>query len=369
MPTSPEQPRALDVVRCSGDDCRTLGAARVRRAENREGGVNPSRAQRCKEDGASNLPLVARDWEGACCGESKSEDRPEVCYVWFGQTSQPFSMLGDAMKNKATQDASSTLESRSDSNSSLEQGDKSHAFSAAERDAVYQAIFSRRDVRGQFLPDPVPDEVLSRILTAAHHAPSVGFMQPWNFLLVRSPEVKHKVHAAFARANAEAATMFPDEKRQLYSQLKLEGILQAPLGICITCDRERTGPVVLGRTHMKTMDLYSSVCAVQNLWLAARAEGVGVGWVSIFHHDELQQALGIPQQITLIAYLCVGYVSHFHEKPELEKAAWLPRLPTEQLVFFEQWGQLEGGEKLQELLHKDQIQASQIAMRDTMSRV
>lgn len=242
-----------------------------------------------------------------------------------------------------------------------EQSHRAHAFSDAERDAVYKAIFTRRDVRSQFLPTAVPDEVLSRILTAAHFAPSVGFMQPWNFLLVRSMSVKQKVHAAFAKANAEAATMFPDEKRQLYSQLKLEGILQAPMGICITCDRERTGPVVLGRTHIKTMDVYSSVCAVQNLWLAARAEGLGVGWVSIFNQDELQAALGIPPHITPIAYLCVGYVSHFHEKPELEKVGWLSRLPTEQLVFHEQWGQPAEGGTLQELLRADQLEAQRIA--------
>ena len=115
-----------------------------------------------------------------------------------------------------------------------------------------------------------------------------------------------------AKAHAEAAGMFEGDKRSTYQKLKLEGIVESPVGICITCDRERTGPVVVGRTHMKTMDLYSSVCAVQNLWLAARAEGLGVGWVSIFHQADLQEALGIPKGITPIAYLCVGYVSHFH---------------------------------------------------------
>ncbi len=232
-----------------------------------------------------------------------------------------------------------------------------HAFTPEARDAVYHAIFSRRDVRGQFLPTPVPDEVLSRILTAAHHAPSVGFMQPWNFLVVRAQDAKRRVHDAFARAHAEAADMFQDEKRAMYQRLKLEGILEAPVGICITCDRERTGPVVLGRTHMKTMDLYSSVCAVQNLWLAARAEGLGVGWVSIFHQADLQQALAIPRNITPIAYLCVGYVSHFHDRPELETAGWLPRLPMEELVYFEQWGQRDDRQPLVEHLRRDQAAA------------
>jgi len=217
-------------------------------------------------------------------------------------------------------------------------------FSDADRAAVYSAIFNRRDVRGQFLPTPVPDEVLSRVLMAAHHAPSVGFMQPWNFLLVRSDAVKQGVHEIFTAANEEAARMFPDEKREIYSRLKLQGILDAPINLCITCDRSRSGPVVLGRTHMPTMDLYSSVCAVQNLWLAARAEGLGVGWVSIFHEKALQDALGIPHHIVPIAYLCIGYVSHFNDKPELEKAGWLPRLPIDQLVYFEQWGEMDFGQ-------------------------
>lgn len=236
-----------------------------------------------------------------------------------------------------------------------------HAFTAEARAAIYQTIFSRRDVRGQFLPKAVPDEVLSRIITAAHYAPSVGFMQPWNFLVVQSEAVKHRVHTAFAQAHAEAAEMFEGEKRATYQKLKLEGILESPVGICITCDRERTGPVVVGRTHMKTMDLYSSVCAVQNLWLAARAEGLGVGWVSIFNQAALQEALAIPKGITPIAYLCVGYVSHFYAKPELEAAGWLPRLPIEDLVFFEQWGQREEQQPLLRQLMIDQAAAQACA--------
>ena len=218
---------------------------------------------------------------------------------------------------------------------------QAHGFAEAERAAVYHAIFNRHDVRGQFLPDPVDDAMLARVLMAAHHAPSVGFMQPWNFLLARSPAVKQRVHDAFKAANDEAARMFPDEKREIYSKLKLQGILDAPLNLCITCDRSRSGPVVLGRTHMPTMDLYSSVCAVQNLWLAARAEGLGVGWVSIFHERALQDALAIPHHIVPIAYLCIGHVSHFNDRPELEKAGWLPRLPINELMYFEQWGEAD----------------------------
>jgi 5,6-dimethylbenzimidazole synthase len=206
-----------------------------------------------------------------------------------------------------------------------------------EREAVYKVIFNRRDVRGQFKPDPIPDEVLMRLLKAAHHAPSVGFMQPWDFVVVKDPAVKARVKAGFSKAHGEAAQMFEGEKQERYSQLKLEGITEAPIGICITCDRSRTGSVVIGRTANPEMDLYSSVCAVQNLWLAARAENLGVGWVSIIHHDDLRQALNIPDHIMPIAYLCVGYVSFFHDKPELEKAGWLPRTELESLIHYDQW--------------------------------
>lgn len=217
-------------------------------------------------------------------------------------------------------------------------------FNESERQGLYKTVFNRRDVRGQFKPDPIPDDVLSRILYAAHHAPSVGFMQPWNFVVVRSDEVKKRVHSAFVEANEQAANMFDAEKRDIYRSLKLEGILETPINICITCDRSRSGPVVIGRTAIKTMDLYSSACAVQNFWLAARAEGVGVGWVSIIKQKALQAALGMPSNIVPIAYLCVGYVSHFYDKPELETAGWLERETLEDLLYFDQWGNHKNSE-------------------------
>lgn len=210
-------------------------------------------------------------------------------------------------------------------------------FSPAERDAVYKCIFNRRDVRGQFLPDPIPDDVLARLLRAAHHAPSVGFMQPWDFIVVRDAAIKRTVRDAFQTAHLEAAEMFENERQQTYRALKLEGILEAPIGICITCDRSRSGPVVIGRTHQPEMDLYSAVCAVQNLWLAARAENIGVGWVSILRHDDLRDAFAIPPSIQPIAYLCVGYVSRFFPKPELETAGWLPRVPLTDVVWIDRW--------------------------------
>ncbi|MCF1707699.1 5,6-dimethylbenzimidazole synthase [Tabrizicola sp. J26] len=212
------------------------------------------------------------------------------------------------------------------------------AFSDVERAAVYRAIHTRRDVRSQFLPDPIAEEVLARLLLAAHHAPSVGFMQPWNFIVIRSARVKAGVRAAFARANDEAAAMFPDERRALYSALKLEGIVEAPINLCITCDRSRGGEVVLGRTHNRDMDLYSSVCAVQNLWLAARAEGIGVGWVSIFHEADIRGILGLPEGVVPVAYLCLGRVAELHSEPELQVRGWRQRLNLEDLVFDDKWG-------------------------------
>jgi len=215
-------------------------------------------------------------------------------------------------------------------------------ISKSDRIGLYKTILARRDVRAEFKPDPIPDHVLSRVLMAAHLAPSVGFMQPWNFVVIRSPQAKRKVHDAFLAANAEAAEMFDAGRRERYRRLKLEGIMEAPVNVCVTCDRDRAGPVVIGRTHIPIMDQYSAVCAVQNLWLAARAEGLGVGWVSILRQSALRGALGIPTTIIPIAYLCVGYVARFRQRPELEDAGWLPRLPLQDLVFFDRWGGEEG---------------------------
>jgi 5,6-dimethylbenzimidazole synthase len=215
--------------------------------------------------------------------------------------------------------------------------DTPHAFSESERAAVYRAIRERRDVR-RFRPDPVPEAILQRLLEAAAHAPSVGYMQPWNFLVIQSRDVRRLVHEAFREANAEAEALFPPERRDRYAALKLEGILDAALNLCITCDRGRFGPVVLGRTCQPDMDLYSSVCAVQNLWLAARAEGIGVGWVSIVKPDDLRRILRLPEGVVPVAYLCVGYTDGFASEPELKTSGWLPAIPLEELVFHDCWG-------------------------------
>ena len=211
-------------------------------------------------------------------------------------------------------------------------------FDAAARAAVYRAIETRRDVRNEFLPDSVPDDVLRRLLAAAHCAPSVGLSQPWSFILVRETATKAAVAKIFARRNAEAAEMFEGERPDDYRRLKLEGILTAPLNVCVVSDRTRGGPVVLGRTHQRDVDLYSTVCAVQNFWLAARAEGVGVGWVSIFAPDDLAPVFGLPDHVAVVAYLCVGYVDRLFCRPELEARRWAARTPLDEVVFDGRWG-------------------------------
>lgn len=220
---------------------------------------------------------------------------------------------------------------------------KAGAFSPDERAAIYRAIETRRDVRDQFLPTPLPDDVIGRLLAAAHSAPSVGFMQPWNFIVIRDAERRARASKAFQRANEEAALMFDGEAQDKYRSLKLEGIRKAPVSICVTCDPTRAGKVVLGRTHNPRMDAFSTVCAVQNLWLAARAEGVGVGWVSIFHDRDIRQVLGIPAHIEIIAWLCLGYVDTLYAEPELAVKGWRQRLPLEELVFADAWGVRPGG--------------------------
>lgn len=214
----------------------------------------------------------------------------------------------------------------------------SSAFSQPERDAVYRAIYERRDIRSEFLPAPVPDHVLGRVLAAAHHAPSVGFMQPWDFIVIRDQAVREAVHVCFREANAVAAKQYDGERSALYSRLKLAGIREAPLNICITCDHQREKGAGLGRQTDPATDLYSTVCAVQNLWLAARAESLGVGWVSILDFDRLRTVLRIPAHLTTVAYLCVGYVSRFPAEPELETHGWERRESLAKLIHFDRFG-------------------------------
>ncbi len=211
-------------------------------------------------------------------------------------------------------------------------------FSNEERNGLYKAIRSRRDIR-RFRPDPIPDDLLQRILVAGHQAPSVGFMQPWNFILISSQETRQRVKKNFEEKNQEqSAKVESVERAGLYRSLKLEGIMESPLNLAITCDHRRDAPFVLGRGPMPQTDEYSVCLAIQNMWLAARVEGIGLGWVSILDYDHVSQILGLPEGVKLIAYLCVGYPLEFTEKPMLETVGWKQREPIENVIYHEKWG-------------------------------
>lgn len=212
-------------------------------------------------------------------------------------------------------------------------------FSATERETIYRLIRSRRDIR-QFAPDPIPPETLLRILEAAHHAPSVGFMQPWNFILITSSRLRGQIKALFEETNTDEACQVQDDaKQQLYRSLKLEGLLESPLNIAVTCDRRRGSPFVLGRAPVPNTDVYSTCLAIQNMWLAARAEGIGIGWVSILDYGKVERLLRLPEGIQLIAYLCIGFPQEFRAQPMLEEVGWRSRLRLDGLIYRDVWGQ------------------------------
>jgi len=165
-------------------------------------------------------------------------------------------------------------------------------------------------------------------------------MQPWSFVVIRDSATKARVKALSTVQNERAATNYAGDRAHLYRSLKLEGIVEAPINLCVTCDRTRSGPHVLGRNTVIDTDLYSTCCAVQNLWLAARVEGIGVGWVSILDYDDLRPILGIPATVVPVAYLCIGYPREFLDEPELQQRGWATRLPLEQIVYEERWGAL-----------------------------
>jgi len=210
-------------------------------------------------------------------------------------------------------------------------------FSPEEKDGFYKAVFSRRDVRSHFTPEPIDEQVLTRILNAAHHAPSVGFSQPWNFILVKNTDTRKQVKDSFDKERIRSSALVEDPKRSKYLSLRLQGIMDCAVNICITYDPTKFGPFVIGRSSIPETGIYSVCCAIQNLWLAARAEGIGVGWVSILSNDDLKKILEIPDHVVPVAYLCLGHVSNFADKPDLESAGWLPRLGLKYVVFYEKW--------------------------------
>ncbi len=212
------------------------------------------------------------------------------------------------------------------------------AIAGADADALYRVVAGRRDVRNGFRPDPIADDALTRVLTAAHQAPSVGLSQPWDFIVLRDRAVREQVRALARRQQEVFAASLPGPRARAFRQLKVEAILDTPVNIVVTCDPTRGGRGVLGRHAQPQMAAYSTACAVQNLWLAARAEGLGVGWVSFFDERELAAALGLPAHLEVVAYLCLGQVTEFPPAPELVLSGWAQRRPLAWAVHEGQWG-------------------------------
>jgi len=228
-------------------------------------------------------------------------------------------------------------------------------FTKEEKKGFYKAIYSRRDVRSHFTPRPIEDEALSKILHAAHHAPSVGFSQPWNFILIKDIETKKKIKASFEEEKNRSSQLVEEPKKSKYLSFKLEGILESPVNLCVTYDPSKFGPFVIGRSSIPEAGLYSVCCAIQNLWLAARTEGIGLGWVSILSNETLKENLELPEHVVPVAYLCLGYVDDFAEKPDLETAGWLPRLDLKDVVYFEKWNdqQNESWQSIQKMIKEN----------------
>jgi 5,6-dimethylbenzimidazole synthase len=212
-------------------------------------------------------------------------------------------------------------------------------FSASEKDIFYNVVFSRRDVRKRFINKCVDDKTIYNILKAAHHAPSVGYSQPWNFILIKDKATRLKVKESFLKERLKGIDLLKEDKerQEQYHGLKLEGILESDLNICVTYDKERFAPFVIGRMTIEEAGVYSVCCAIQNLWLAARVEDIGVGWVSILDNLDLTTVLNLPSSVKPIAYLCLGHVEKFNDIPDLEEDKWLKRTNLSDVVFFEKW--------------------------------
>jgi len=209
-----------------------------------------------------------------------------------------------------------------------------HAFPAADRAAVYRVIGERRDMR-HFAAGSVPDDALARMLTAAHEAPSVGLMQPWRFIRITEPSLRTGIHALVEAERARTAAAL-GERSDEFMRLKVEGVLTCAelLVVALGDDRDRH---VFGRRTMPQMDLASAACAIQNLWLAARAEGFGMGWVSLFEPDDLARLLDMPAGSEPVAVLCLGPVDAFYPRPMLEAEGWAVRRPLDELLSVNGW--------------------------------
>ncbi len=206
---------------------------------------------------------------------------------------------------------------------------------------LYDVIERRRDVRAEFTGAPVADDVLMRVLGAAHRAPSVGMSQPWDFVVVRDPATRRAFRDHVAHERGAFAASLPPERRSTFDRIKVEGICEASMGVVVTHSQSRGGQHVLGRHAIADAGLYSTVLAIQNLWLSATAEGLGLGWVSFYREDFLQDLLGIPGDVRPVAWLCLGTVSHLEAVPDLERHGWRSRRPLADAIHTDTWQQKE----------------------------
>ncbi|MEV6634953.1 5,6-dimethylbenzimidazole synthase [Actinoplanes sp. NPDC051470] len=203
---------------------------------------------------------------------------------------------------------------------------------------LYEIIHRRRDVRGEFTGEPLPDATLDRILTAAHAAPSVGLSQPWDFVVVRDTALRRAFHEHVHREREVYAGTLDTEAATRFARIKIDGVLESTLSIVVTYDPQRGGPTVLGRHAIADAGLYSTCLAIQNLWLAATAEQLGVGWVSFYREEFVQDLLGIPAAVRPVAWLCLGPITQLQEVPDLERHGWRSRRPLHLARHDERWG-------------------------------
>ncbi|QSB13134.1 5,6-dimethylbenzimidazole synthase [Natronosporangium hydrolyticum] len=201
----------------------------------------------------------------------------------------------------------------------------------------YDVIHRRRDVRGQFTGAPIAAEVLDRVLAAAHAAPSVGLSQPWDFIVVRDRRLRAEFHEHVRHEREVYAGSLTGDAAARFRQIKIDGVRESTLSVVVTYDPERGGPGVLGRHAIADAGLYSVCLAIQNLWLAAAAERLGVGWVSFYREEFLQRLLGIPERIRPVAWLCLGPVSYVEDVPDLERHGWRRRRPLVAAVHADRW--------------------------------
>jgi nicotinate-nucleotide--dimethylbenzimidazole phosphoribosyltransferase len=208
-----------------------------------------------------------------------------------------------------------------------------------QREVVHRVIAERRDVR-RFRPEDVPDPVLERVLLAAHRAPSVGLMQPWRLIVIRDLATRTEVRRLAQRERLRQAERFDARAREFLDK-KIEGVVEAPIGICVCCDHGEPQTEILGRGTIPDTDIYSTCCAIENLWLAARAEGLGVGWVSFYRPADLRALLDMPARVDPIAYLCLGWPDERPVRPSLEAAGWSSRLQLDAVTMHERWSETE----------------------------